>query len=85
MAARKPVVCFDIAGPGFHIDKTCGIKIKTENTKQAIVDMAEALERLYKDNNLKNRLGVQARIKIERDYSWENLGSWLQKIYKEKE
>jgi glycosyltransferase involved in cell wall biosynthesis len=83
MAQGKPVVCFDIAGPGFHIDDSCGIKIKPENPKQAAKDMAIALEKLYTDKELRLRLGEGARKKAEENYDWDKLGNRLQKIYED--
>jgi len=83
MAAGKPVVCFDIAGPGFHIDENCGIKIKPENPKQAVNDMTQALEKLYFNKELRERLGKGARKKVEENYDWDKLGERLQKIYQE--
>jgi len=84
MAAAKPVVCFDIAGPGFHIDESCGIKIKPSSPEQAIDDFADSFEKLYKDRGLRNKLGKNARKKIEEKYDWDKLGERVQKIYKEK-
>lgn len=82
MAAGKPVVCFDLAGPGFHIDESCGIKIKAENPEQAIKDMSEALKKIYLDNNLMVKLGQGAREKAEKEYDWDKLGDKLFEIYK---
>ncbi len=81
MVQGKPVVCFDIAGPGFHVDEKCGIKIKAENPEQAVEDMANALERLYKDEELRDRLGIGARKKAEDEYDWDKLGNKLNEIY----
>lgn len=82
MAAGKPVICFDLAGPGFHVDESCGIKIKAENPQQAVKDMAEALERLYLDKDLRLKLGQGARKKAEKEYDWDKLGDRLFEIYK---
>lgn len=82
MAAGKPVVCFDLAGPGFHIDEKCGIKIKPEYPKQAVNDMAKALKKLYFDKDLRLKLGKGAREKAEREYNWDKLGDKLNEIYK---
>ncbi|MCX6720719.1 MAG: glycosyltransferase [Candidatus Staskawiczbacteria bacterium] len=82
MAEGKPVVCFDLAGPGFHVDDSCGIKVKAENSEQAVKDMAMALEKLYSDKELRLRLGKGAREKAEREYDWDKLGSKLNEIYK---
>lgn len=81
MAAGKPVVCFNIAGPGFHIDESCGIKIKPKDPEQAIRETASALEELYFNKDLRSRLGDAARKKAEKEYSWDKLGERFQKIY----
>jgi glycosyltransferase involved in cell wall biosynthesis len=82
MAAGKPVVCFDIAGPGFHIDEKCGIKIKPNNPESAVKNIAKALLKLYFDNDLRIKLGKGAREKAEREYNWDKLGNKLNEIYK---
>jgi glycosyltransferase involved in cell wall biosynthesis len=82
MAAGKPVICFDLAGPGFHIDEKCGIKIKPENPEQAVKEIAAALEKLYLDKELRDKLGKNAREKAEREYDWDKLGDKLNETYK---
>ncbi len=82
MAAGKPVVCFDLGGPGFHVDENCGIKIKPTNPEAAISSIARALEKLYFDNGLRIKLGKGAREKAEKEYNWDKLGDRLFKIYK---
>jgi glycosyltransferase involved in cell wall biosynthesis len=82
MAAGKPIVCFNLAGPGLHVDESCGIKIKPENPEQAVKDIASALERLYFDRELLEKLGKGARKKAEKEYDWDKLGDKLNEIYK---
>lgn len=82
MAMGKAVICFDLAGPGFHIDENCGIKIKPENPKQAEKDIALVLEKLYLDKDLRLKLGQGARKKAEKEYDWDKLGDRLMDIYK---
>ncbi|XOB41513.1 MAG: glycosyltransferase family 4 protein [Candidatus Nealsonbacteria bacterium] len=83
MAAGKPVICLDIASPGINVTNDCGIKIKPYSPDQVIKKMAEALERLYRDKELRLRLGNAARIRVEREYRWDRLGERLLKIYQE--
>ncbi len=82
MAMGKPVVCFDIAGPGFHIDEKCGIKIKPNSPEQATQDIATALTTLYSNKEFREKLGKGAREKAEKVYNWDNLGNKLFEIYK---
>lgn len=81
MAAGKPVVCFDLAGPGFHVDEKCGIKIKAVNPSQAVRDMAYALEKLFYDKDLRDKLSEGAKEKAEKEYDWNKLGDKLFRIY----
>ncbi|MCX6723657.1 MAG: hypothetical protein NT155_00590 [Candidatus Staskawiczbacteria bacterium] len=43
--------------------------------------MAKALERLYKDSDLRSRLGKNARQRAEEFYSWDKLGNRLATLY----
>ena len=46
MAASKPVVCMDLAGPGMHIAEDCGIKVPPRSADESVELVAQALERL---------------------------------------
>lgn len=83
MAAQKPVICFDIGGPGFHINEKWGIKIKPLFPQQAIEEIAKALEKLYLDKELRKRLRKAAGERAEKDYHWDRLGEKLFQIYQE--
>jgi len=81
MAAAKPVVCLDIGGPGLHITEACGIKITPTSPSETVQNLAEALERLYLDENLRIKLGGAARERAEQVYHWDRLGERLMEIY----
>lgn len=81
MAQGKPVICFDMAGPGFHIQEEWGIKIPPVSPEQSIRGMAKAMENLYADKMLREKLGASARQRAEEYYSWEKLGEKLQDVY----
>lgn len=83
MAAGLPVICFDLAGPGMHIDQTCGIKIKADNPEKAILNMTKALEELYFNKELRLQLSNKAKEKAKNEYDWDKLGDKLIKIYKD--
>jgi len=82
MAAGKPVICLDLAGPGTHVTEDCGIKIIPQSREQAVRDMATALGRLYTDRELRLRMGRAARERAERVYHWDRLGDRLLEIYR---
>jgi glycosyltransferase involved in cell wall biosynthesis len=83
MAASKPVICMDLAGPGMHVTEDCGIKIPPRSPDEAIALMTEALERLYQDRELRRKMGQAARARAEQVYSWDHLGERLLKIYED--
>lgn len=82
MAAGKPVVCLDLAGPGMHVTEDCGIKVVPQSREQAVRDMATALERFYADRELRLRMGRAARERAERLYHWDRLGERMLEIYR---
>jgi len=81
MAAGKPVICLDHAGPAMHVAEGCGIKVPPRNPDQVIEDMAEALEQLYANPELRLRMGNAARERAEQVYHWDRQGERLLKIY----
>ena len=81
LAAGKPVVCMDLAGPGLHVTENCGIKIPPLSTHQTIEGIAEALGRLYGDRELVARMGKAARQRAEEAYVLDKLGDRLRGIY----
>jgi glycosyltransferase involved in cell wall biosynthesis len=83
MAAGKPIICLDLAGPGMHVTEECGIKIPPRSPDETIELMTRALERLYQDRELCMKMGHAARARAEQVYRWDHLGDRLLKIYKE--
>lgn len=83
MASGLPVICLDLAGPGFHIKDKWGIKIQAKNPGYVVEKMAKALEKLYLDNKLRIQMGINARKRAEEYYLWDHLGERLQRIYKD--
>jgi glycosyltransferase involved in cell wall biosynthesis len=81
MAAGKPVVCLDLAGPGLHVTPECGMKITPSSPEGTVLEMAATLERLYQNKELRARMGQAARKRGEEHYHWDRLGEHLQEIY----
>jgi glycosyltransferase involved in cell wall biosynthesis len=81
MAAGKPVICMDLAGPGLHVTENCGIKVSPQTPDQTIKSIADALERLYGDRELLARMGEAARHRVEEAYVLDKLGDRLRGIY----
>lgn len=82
MSAAKPVVCLDIGGPGLHITESCGIKITPTSPTETVQNLADALERLYLDEDLRVKLGEAARERARQLYHWDRLGERLLEVYR---
>jgi len=82
MAQGMPVVCLNTAGPGFHVKKEWGIKVEARTKEMVVNELALALEKLYKDEPLKRKMGKAARRRAKGYYVWDELGKKLEKIYK---
>jgi len=83
MAAGKPVVCLDLAGPGFHVTPECGMKITPSSPERTVQALAAALERLCQDKELRLRMGRAARTRAQECYHWDRHGERLREIYRE--
>ncbi len=83
MACGKPVIGVNVGGPGFHIQNEWGIKIEPDNPEYTIQEMAKALEKLYLDSELREKMGAAGRRRTEEFYLWERLGDYMQTIYQE--
>ena len=81
MAAAKPVVCLDVGGPGFYVADGCGIKITPTSSPETVKNLADALERLYLDEDLRLEIGKAAREHAQQIYHWDKLGERLMEIY----
>jgi len=83
MACGKPVIALNSAGPGFHVQPEWGIKIEPRNPEQVVSELALALENLWKNPDLRSRLGRAARRRAEDFYLWDRLGERLRDIQAE--
>jgi glycosyltransferase involved in cell wall biosynthesis len=81
MAAGRPVIVIDHAGPGDIVTDECGIKIKPEYPEQVVRDMAVAIERLSHDPELRRRMGEAGRRRVEELYDWNRKGEEITRIY----
>ncbi len=83
MAAGKPVICVDLGGPGMHVTEDCGVKVAPLSPEQVVGDLAAALERLGRDNELRLQMGAAARKRAEQLYHWDRLGERMLEIYQD--
>lgn len=75
-----PVICLDHCGFTDVIDQTCGIKIPLLSPSQVISEFGSAIQLLYSDEQMRQRLAGGAFIRVE-NFSWEGKMIQLNKIY----
>jgi glycosyltransferase involved in cell wall biosynthesis len=81
MAAGKPVVCFDLGGPGLHVNEDCGFKVPARDPEQGVRDMAVALEKLASDRNLRTQMGRAAFERARQVYDWDRVAERIIEAY----
>jgi len=80
MAAGRPVICLDIGGPGLQVTAETGVKVEAIAPKQAIVEMAAAMEQLARNPELKFRMGRAGRARVREIFAWDKKGEWLRDV-----
>jgi glycosyltransferase involved in cell wall biosynthesis len=82
MALRLPVIATRWGGPADYLDETCGILVEPNSPSQLSRDLAAAMIRLAADAQLRVRLGEAGRLKVEREYDWEQKLDRMLEIYR---
>jgi glycosyltransferase involved in cell wall biosynthesis len=81
MTMGRPVVCFDLGGPGTQVAEEAGVKVQARYPDQAVRDLAEAMCRLARDAQLRQRMGEAGRLRSRAAYQWEGKGEFLNTMY----
>ena len=66
-----------------HVTEDCGIKIPPRTPDETVELIAQALDRLYRDSELRSKMGKAGRARAEQVYSWDHLGGRLLNIYED--
>ncbi len=80
MAAGRPVICLDLGGPGIQVTEQTGFKVKPIAPKQAIADLARAMEQLMENPELRARMGEAGRRRVRECFAWDKKGEWLREL-----
>jgi glycosyltransferase involved in cell wall biosynthesis len=82
MSVGRPVICFDLGGPGLQVTEEAGVKVEARHPEQAVRDLAEAMCRLARDAQLRQRMGEAGRRRSRAAYRWEGKGEFLDTMYR---
>ena len=81
MAAGRPVICLDLGGPALQVTEDVGIKVPAISPGPVVDDLAEALHRLASDHELRARLSVGARKRVQEHFNWDKKGLFMREVY----
>lgn len=82
MAAGRPVVCLDVAGPP-ELVGDAGVVVARSTPDHVVGDLAEALISLHGDPAERHRLGAAARRRSAEHWNWERVTRHLEGVYGE--
>jgi glycosyltransferase involved in cell wall biosynthesis len=80
MAAGKPVVCLDLAGPALQVTDDCGFKIPAGHPAATVEALSAAMQALAASRVLRERMGAAARGRA-REFDWRRRGDELSRLY----
>jgi len=83
MSYGNPVICFNNIGPGIMIDETSGIGVNYTNYSKSIQDFANALNKLFYNEKLREKLSLGALERFRSTLTWNNKGEILKETYEE--
>ena len=70
LAARRPVICLDWAGPAVQVAEGTGIRVAVRDPEQVTSDLAEAIKLLARNARLREAMGEAGRRHVEAHYFW---------------
>lgn len=81
MAARRPVICLDLGGPAVQVTASTGIKVSPHNPQQTVRELAQAMQLLANDSELRLAMGQAGHELVTEKFSLEGMGKELNQIY----
>ncbi|MEQ9358340.1 glycosyltransferase family 4 protein [Coleofasciculus chthonoplastes] len=81
MAAGRPVICLDMGGPSLQVTEETGIKIPAHDPDQTVRSLAEAMTRLARNPELRQKMGQAGQKRVKEEYDWDVKGERLVKLY----
>lgn len=82
MSHGLPIIAFKMNGAKIVLDDNCSILIDAENKDQMVNDFSNAIIRLAKDPELRQKMGAAGRKRVEEHFLWEKRGKMMNEYYK---
>jgi glycosyltransferase involved in cell wall biosynthesis len=81
MACGIPAVATAWGGPADYLDASCGILVPASNPETIIQGFADAMSKLVADSELRSRLGIAGRKRVEQLFDWEQKIDRILELY----
>lgn len=81
MAAGRPVVCLDVAGPPV-VMSDAGILVSVTSPEQVVRDLAAALRKLLDDRDLREHYSALGRRIVRERWSFEGVATRVKELYR---
>ena len=80
-AAGRPVICLNIGGPSLQVTEQCGFKAPVGSLEQALCAMEDAMVLLYRDPDLRLRIGAATRERARTHFHWARKAERINTLY----
>jgi glycosyltransferase involved in cell wall biosynthesis len=81
LAAGRPVICLDVGGPGLQVTEQCGFKAPVDSLEHALSSMEDAMALLYRNPDLRLRMGAAARERARKQFHWARKAERMNDFY----
>jgi glycosyltransferase involved in cell wall biosynthesis len=81
MAGGKPVICLDLGGIKLQVTDETGFRVRADTPERAISGLARAMKTVVEDRSGVRQMGLKARERVERNFTWAHRGSSLTEVY----
>ncbi|HEY5044209.1 MAG TPA: glycosyltransferase [Verrucomicrobiae bacterium] len=83
MAAGRPVACLDIGGPASQITPETGFAAPATNPAEAVVALANFLEKIDRDRALLAAMSAAARAHVQNNFAMRQVNARMRAFYSE--
>lgn len=81
MACGKPAIVVDHGGPSETVEDGCGIRLAAPNPDELVEQLSSSLWKLGTDEGYRLGMGLAARERVERHYTWDRRIAAATRIY----
>ncbi len=78
-----PILCFDNAGPGELMDRSCGFKVPYSTPEKSILEFSNYIDQLFHSKEKRKALSIGAKAYFKKHLTWERKGNVISQAYQD--